>query len=69
MKLKGIIDISPEHPSYTAAAEAIQRYYDAQKAGRPPAELDRLRQEAELLIQTTTNFLSKGIAGPDSESS
>lgn len=45
----------PDHPIYLQAMEALKRYYDAQDASAPAAELERLRLQAEELFQAVTD--------------
>ena len=40
----------PDHPAYIEAVEAMRRYHEAQDAGAPANEVERLRLIAESLF-------------------
>lgn len=48
--------LSPDHPAYTQAVEAMRRYHEAQDLGAPAVEVQRLRLKAECLFQAVTEY-------------
>jgi len=55
--------LMPEHPAYTDAVEAMRRYHDAQVAGAPAVEVERLRLIAESLFQAVTDYQMRAFGG------
>lgn len=53
----------PDHPMYTDAVDAMRRYHEAQKAGRPADEVERLRLIAESQFQAVTDYQLKALGG------
>ena len=51
--------LPPDHPAYTEAVEAMRRYHEAQEAGAPAVEVERLRLIAESLFQAVTDYQMK----------
>ncbi|WP_449432004.1 hypothetical protein [Pseudomonas putida] len=51
----------PDHPMYTDAAEALKNYHEAQAAGEPPLEVERLRQIAESQYQAVNEYQLKAL--------
>ncbi|ANI32467.1 hypothetical protein AA098_02685 [Pseudomonas sp. JY-Q] len=49
----------PGHPAYIEAVEAMRRYHEAQDAGAPANEVERLRLIAESLFQAVTDYQMK----------
>lgn len=56
MKRKFDAMIMPDDPVMLAAIEALKRYHQAQEAGKPKAEVERLRLEAELHFQSINDY-------------
>lgn len=50
------LPLTPEHPMYTQAVDAMKRYQDAQASGLPSEEIERLRQIAELQFQAVSDY-------------
>lgn len=48
--------IMPGDPLMTQAIDAMKRYHQAQEAGLPEAEVERLRLEAEHLFATIGEY-------------
>ncbi|MBI6917644.1 hypothetical protein JET68_02405 [Pseudomonas monteilii] len=63
MKCKPPI-LYPDHPMYTDAVDAMRRYHEAQGAGRPADEVERLRLIAESQFQAVTDYQLKALGGP-----
>lgn len=55
--------LMPDHPMYTDAVAAFKRYQDAQQAGAPAEELEQLRQHAEFLFQSVTDYQLEALGG------
>ncbi|MCE1055910.1 hypothetical protein [Pseudomonas alloputida] len=53
----------PDHPMYTDAVDAMRRYHEAQRAGRPADEVERLRLIAESQFQAVTDYQLKALSG------
>ncbi|MNR55735.1 hypothetical protein D3C85_1761680 [compost metagenome] len=49
---------------YTDAVDALRRYHEAQGAGRPADEVERLRLIAESQFQAVTDYQLKALGGP-----
>lgn len=49
----------PDHLAYVEAVEAMRRYHEAQNAGAPANEVERLRLIAESLFQAVTDYQMK----------
>ncbi|MFJ4385466.1 hypothetical protein ACIP02_14095 [Pseudomonas sp. NPDC089408] len=64
MKPKQPEVLMPDHPMYTDAVDAMKRYHDAQVAGRPADEVERLRLIAESQFQAVTDYQLKALGGP-----
>ncbi|MNM53672.1 hypothetical protein D3C76_1632190 [compost metagenome] len=62
MKCKSPI-LYPDHPMYTDAVDALRRYHEAQGAGRPADEVERLRLIAESQFQAVTDYQLKALGG------
>lgn len=63
MKCKPPI-LSPDHPIYTDAVEALKRYHEAQASGKPVEEVERLRMIAESQFQAVTDYQLKALGRP-----
>ncbi len=48
--------IMPDDPAMHEAMEALKRYHKAQEAGKPKAEIERLRHEAEQYFQSINDY-------------
>ncbi|HDS1693703.1 hypothetical protein GEV38_07095 [Pseudomonas sp. 13159349] len=64
MKPKQPEVLMPDHPMYTDAVDAMRRYHEAQGAGRPADEVERLRLIAESQFQAVTDYQLKALGGP-----
>ncbi|MFG0268800.1 hypothetical protein [Pseudomonas sp. zjy_14] len=53
----------PDHAMYTDAVNALKRYHEAQAAGLPTAEVERLRQTAESQFAAVTEYQLKALRG------
>ncbi|HKS12938.1 MAG TPA: hypothetical protein VJS90_07835 [Pseudomonas sp.] len=51
-------------PLMKQAVEALKRYHEAQDAGAPVAEIERLRVEADSLFQAVADFAQYSLEGP-----
>lgn len=51
--------LQPDHSAYAEVIEAMRRYHEAQVAGAPATEVERLRQIAEALSQAVTDYQMK----------
>ncbi|EIU1437377.1 TPA: hypothetical protein ACHQP2_001408 [Pseudomonas aeruginosa] len=60
--------ILPDHPMYTDAVDAFKRYHQAQHAGAPSEEVEQLRQHAEFLFQSVTDYQLHALKGQPFES-
>ncbi|WPE25810.1 hypothetical protein PshuTeo1_15190 [Pseudomonas hunanensis] len=59
--------LPPDHPLYTEVVEALKQYHEAQAAGMPSAELERLRLIAGHRFQAVTDYqliAAGGSSGP-----
>jgi len=56
MKRKLSQMIMPDDPLMTQAIDAMKAYHQAQAAGLPASEVERLRVEAEHLFQTISEY-------------
>ncbi|UVL89462.1 hypothetical protein LOY51_00710 [Pseudomonas sichuanensis] len=61
--MKRPVPLLPDHPMYTDAVAAFKRYKEAQDAGAPAEELDQLRQHAEFLHQSVTDYQLHALGG------
>ncbi|MBK4989745.1 hypothetical protein [Pseudomonas sp. S36] len=57
----------PDHPMYTDAVDALRRFHEAQSAGEPPLEVERLRLIAEAQFQAVTDYQLKALGRPADE--
>lgn len=64
MKPKQSEVLMPDHPMYTDAVDAMKRYHEAQAAGEPAEEVERLRLIAESQFQAVTDYQLKALGGP-----
>ncbi|MDD2133467.1 hypothetical protein [Pseudomonas kurunegalensis] len=48
--------LEPDNPLMAQAVNALKRYHQAQAAGLPVAEIERLRLEAEGMFQAVSEF-------------
>ncbi|WP_369987817.1 hypothetical protein [Pseudomonas xanthosomatis] len=48
--------LTPDHPLYIEAIEALRRYHEAVNTHAPAIEVERLRLIAESLFQTVTDY-------------
>lgn len=48
--------IMPDDPVMLEAIEALKRYHQAKEAGKPEAEIERLRREAEQHFQSINDY-------------
>lgn len=60
--LAGIIEAG--EPQIQQAIDAHRRYREAQDAGLPSNEVERLRLEAESLYQAVTDYQLRALGGP-----
>ncbi len=51
--------LPPDHPAYIEAVEVMRHYHEAQDAGAPAIEVERLRLIAESLFQAVTDYQMK----------
>ncbi|AVD90015.1 hypothetical protein [Pseudomonas sp. SWI44] len=58
----------PDHPMYTDAVTAMKRFHEAQAAGKPAEEVERLRLIAEAQFQAVNEYQLKALGGPAGES-
>lgn len=56
MKKEVFAILEPDNPLMTQAINALKRYHEAQAAGQPVEEVERLRLEAEALFQAVSEF-------------
>ncbi len=54
----------PDHPLYTGAVEALERYHHAQAEGVSGTELERLKLMAEQRFQAVTDYQLRALGGP-----
>ncbi|RIZ40721.1 hypothetical protein CIK02_14005 [Pseudomonas putida] len=55
--------VLPDDPLYQQAIEAMKRYDQAKADGKPEAEVERLRIEAEHAFQTVTDYQLEALGG------
>ncbi|SNS86808.1 hypothetical protein SAMN05444352_11730 [Pseudomonas japonica] len=55
--------VLPDDPLYQQAIEAMKRYDQAKADGRPKAEVERLRLEAEYAFQSVTDYQLEALGG------
>lgn len=48
--------IMPHDPVMLEAIDVMKRYHDAQQAGKPDAEIERLRQATQRLFQAISDY-------------
>ncbi|KDN98893.1 hypothetical protein [Pseudomonas donghuensis] len=60
--LAGVIEAG--EPLIQQAIDAQRRYHEAQDAGQPAKEVERLRLEAESLYQAVTEYQLRSLGGP-----
>lgn len=48
--------LPPDHPAYSEAVEAMRRYHQAQDAGAPAIEVEKLRLITEALFQSVADY-------------
>ncbi|XBV16518.1 hypothetical protein BIKONL_004033 [Pseudomonas putida] len=56
--------VLPDDPLYQQAIEAMKRYDQAKADGRPEAEVEGLRLEAEYAFQSVTDYQLEALGGP-----
>ncbi|WP_434120371.1 hypothetical protein [Pseudomonas fortuita] len=56
MKKEVFAILEPGNPLMTKAIDALKRYHEAQAAGLPAEEVERLKTEAEQLFQAVSEF-------------
>lgn len=56
--------LMPDDPMYTEAVDALKRYHEAEAGGVTGAELERLRQIAELQFLAVTDYQLGALGGP-----
>jgi len=56
--------VLPDDPLYQQAIEAMKRYDQAKADGKPGAEVERLRLEAEYAFQSVTDYQLEALGGP-----
>lgn len=56
MKKEVFAILEPDNPLMTQAIDALKRYHEAQAAGLPGVEVERLRLEAEGMFQAVSEF-------------
>lgn len=56
--------LSPDHPMYTDAVNALERYQEARAAGRPAQEVERLRLIAESQFRAVSEYQLKALGCP-----
>lgn len=57
--------LMPDHPLYTEAVEALERYRQAQADGVVGVELERLRLKAEYGFEAVTDYQLQAFGGPE----
>lgn len=55
--------LSPDHPMYTDAVDAMKRFREAQATGKAAEEVERLRLIAEAQFQAVTDYQLQGLNG------
>ncbi len=55
--------VLPDDPLYQQALEAMKRYDQAKVDGRPDAEVECLRLEAEYAFQSVTDYQLEALGG------
>lgn len=53
----------PDDPMYQQAVGAMKKYDQAKADGRPQAELERLRREAEYTFQSVSDYQLEALGG------
>lgn len=56
MEPKGRLEIRPSDPLMEQAISALKLYRDAESAGRPNEEIERLRRSAEFSFQAISDW-------------
>jgi len=56
--------LPPDHPMYSDAVMAMERYHQAQAEGTNGAEIERLRLLAEQQFQAVTDYQLCALGGP-----
>lgn len=56
--------VLPDDPLYQQAIEAMKLYDQAKADGKPEAEVERLRLEAEYAFQSVTDYQLEALGGP-----
>ncbi|WP_392545666.1 hypothetical protein [Pseudomonas sp. CJQ_8] len=64
MKPKQSEILMPDHAMYSDAVNALRRYHEAQDAGKPVDEVERLRLIAEAQFQAVTDYQLEALGGP-----
>lgn len=54
----------PDDPMYADAVAAMRRYHEAQAAGQPAEEVERLRQIAESQFQAVNDYQLRALGRP-----
>ena len=54
----------PDDPMYADAVAAMKRYHEAQAAGLPTEEVERLRQIAESQFQAVNEYQLRALGRP-----
>lgn len=56
----------PNDAMYNQAVDAMRKYDQARSEGKPEAEVERLRLEAEYAFQSVTDYQLEAFGGPRS---
>ena len=54
----------PDDPMYAEAVAAMKRYHEAQAAGQPAEDVERLRQIAESQFQAVNDYQLRALGCP-----